>query len=133
VGWQNLDFRDFNEVRIDQERFGSSFNIQGANAFNNFISMAGLIDLPLGGYSYAWAPKSAYKMNQGRGNEEVLNHWASLMKDLNDINSIDNSDLSQKAKVCWSIEGDDNSKHFHGILNSKRSQIAIRMIPLDGD
>ncbi|GJY12984.1 hypothetical protein Tco_0382293 [Tanacetum coccineum] len=141
----------------------------------------GLIDLPLGGYSYVWAPKSASKMSklnrflisevlmalfpqlsglcldkhlfdhrpiimcepiidygptlfhQGRGNEEVLNHWASLMKDLNDINSIDISDLSQKAKVCWSIEGDDNFKHFHGILNSKRSQIAIRGIPLDGD
>ncbi|GJX79947.1 RNA-directed DNA polymerase, eukaryota, partial [Tanacetum coccineum] len=40
---------DFNEVRSNHERFGSSFNIQGANAFNNFISMAGLIDLPLGG------------------------------------------------------------------------------------
>ncbi|GKG39743.1 hypothetical protein Tco_0463888, partial [Tanacetum coccineum] len=37
---------DFNEVRMEKERFGSSFNIQGANAFNNFISMSGLIDLP---------------------------------------------------------------------------------------
>nr|GEU86157.1 RNA-directed DNA polymerase, eukaryota, reverse transcriptase zinc-binding domain protein [Tanacetum cinerariifolium] len=43
---------DFNEVRTEQERFGSTFNIQRANAFNNFISLAGLVDLPLGGYSY---------------------------------------------------------------------------------
>nr|GEY00804.1 RNA-directed DNA polymerase, eukaryota [Tanacetum cinerariifolium] len=40
---------DFNEVRSNHERFGSSFNIQGANAFNNFISMSGLFDLPMGG------------------------------------------------------------------------------------
>ncbi|GJW25159.1 hypothetical protein Tco_0038970 [Tanacetum coccineum] len=33
------------EVRMEQERFGSSFNIHGANAFNNFISMAGLMVL----------------------------------------------------------------------------------------
>nr|GEV03034.1 RNA-directed DNA polymerase, eukaryota [Tanacetum cinerariifolium] len=246
---------DFNEVRSEQERFGSSFNSQGANAFNNFIAMSGLINLPLGGYSYTWAHKSASKMSkldrfliseglmvlfphlsglcldrklydhrpiimcklnldygptpfcifhswfnlegfdsfveylwhslnitysnaltrlkrkfkllkneikswvkqnkkkineakssvnrklteldkiidQGGGNEEFVNQRASLLKDLNDINSIEVSELSQKAKVRWFIEGDENSKYFHGILNSKRSQLAIRGIHLDGD
>nr|GEX85768.1 RNA-directed DNA polymerase, eukaryota [Tanacetum cinerariifolium] len=38
---------DFNEVRSEHERFGSTFNRQGAIAFNNFISSACLIDLPL--------------------------------------------------------------------------------------
>nr|GEY36894.1 hypothetical protein [Tanacetum cinerariifolium] len=33
----------------EQEKFGSLFNIQGANVFNNFILMSGLIDLRLGG------------------------------------------------------------------------------------
>ncbi|GJY90861.1 RNA-directed DNA polymerase, eukaryota [Tanacetum coccineum] len=246
---------DFNEVRSNHERFGSSFNTQGANVFNNFISMAGLIDLPLGGYSFTWTHKSASKMSkldrflisegllvlfpqltglcldkhlsdhrpiimyesnmdygpspfrlfhswfkiegfdkfvedtwrsmnttdlnglirmkkklqflknaikpwvkdnrkkineaktsiqrklidvgkiidQGGGNEEVLNQRTSLMKDLSDINSSEVLDFSQKAKVCWSIKGDENSKYFHGILNSKRSQLAIRGILLDGD
>nr|GEV20668.1 RNA-directed DNA polymerase, eukaryota [Tanacetum cinerariifolium] len=40
---------DFNEVRSKHERFGSTFNRQGAIAFNNFISSACLIDLPLEG------------------------------------------------------------------------------------
>ncbi|GJY13410.1 RNA-directed DNA polymerase, eukaryota [Tanacetum coccineum] len=240
---------DFNEVWSEQERFGSSFNSRGANAFNNFIATSGLIDLPLGGYSYTWAHKSASKMSkqnqfliseglmvlfphlsglcldrklsdhrpiimcelnldygptpfrmcrswfnlegfdcfledswhslnitdsnalthlnkkfrllkneikswvkhnnkkineaksfincklteldkiidQGGGNEEIVNQRA------NDVNSIDVSKLSQKAKVRWSIEGDENSKYFHGILNSKRSQLAIRGILLYGD
>ncbi|GJX77000.1 RNA-directed DNA polymerase, eukaryota, reverse transcriptase zinc-binding domain protein [Tanacetum coccineum] len=33
---------DFNKVRIKSERFGSVFNVQGAEAFNMFISNAGL-------------------------------------------------------------------------------------------
>ncbi|GKB07586.1 RNA-directed DNA polymerase, eukaryota [Tanacetum coccineum] len=55
---------DFNEVRSEQERFSSLFNSQGASAFNNFIATSGLIDLPLGGYSYTWAHKSASKMSK---------------------------------------------------------------------
>ncbi|GJZ66204.1 RNA-directed DNA polymerase, eukaryota, reverse transcriptase zinc-binding domain protein, partial [Tanacetum coccineum] len=33
---------DFNEVRTKEERYGSMFNVLGANAFNSFISTAGL-------------------------------------------------------------------------------------------
>ncbi|GJZ28755.1 RNA-directed DNA polymerase, eukaryota [Tanacetum coccineum] len=32
----------------------------------------------------------------------------------------------EKAKIRWSLEGDENSKYFHGVLNNKRSQLAIR-------
>ncbi|GKB89015.1 RNA-directed DNA polymerase, eukaryota, reverse transcriptase zinc-binding domain protein [Tanacetum coccineum] len=40
---------DFNEVRYEHKRFGSIFNSHEAKAFNNFISLAGLTDLPLEG------------------------------------------------------------------------------------
>ncbi|GJU00258.1 hypothetical protein Tco_1110596 [Tanacetum coccineum] len=49
-----------------------------------------------------------------------------LLKELNDINSIDSLEAAQKSKVRWAIEGDENTKFFHGILNSKRFQLAIR-------
>ncbi|GKA23567.1 RNA-directed DNA polymerase, eukaryota [Tanacetum coccineum] len=55
---------DFNEVHFEHKRFSTLFNRQGANAFNNFISLAGLIDLPLEGYAYTWAHKSASKMSK---------------------------------------------------------------------
>ncbi|GJT68314.1 RNA-directed DNA polymerase, eukaryota [Tanacetum coccineum] len=55
---------DFNKVRTEQERYGSVFNVQGANAFNSFISLASLIDLPLDGYAYTWAHKTANKMSK---------------------------------------------------------------------
>nr|GEV43913.1 hypothetical protein [Tanacetum cinerariifolium] len=55
---------DFNKVQIEQERFGFVFNAQGDNVFNNSYSMTNLIDLPLGGYSYTWAQKTATKMSK---------------------------------------------------------------------
>ncbi|GKC20339.1 RNA-directed DNA polymerase, eukaryota, partial [Tanacetum coccineum] len=39
---------DFNEVRRKTERFGSVFNVQGADMFNTFIANAGLEEIPLG-------------------------------------------------------------------------------------
>ncbi|GJY75406.1 RNA-directed DNA polymerase, eukaryota [Tanacetum coccineum] len=55
---------DFNEVRTKEERFGSKFNSQDAFIFNNFILSAGLVDIPLGGYSFMWAHKTATKMSK---------------------------------------------------------------------
>ncbi|GJY98109.1 RNA-directed DNA polymerase, eukaryota [Tanacetum coccineum] len=55
---------DFNEVRSENERFGTIFNDIGAKAFNHFISSSCLIDLPLEGYSFTWALKSGSKMSK---------------------------------------------------------------------
>ncbi|GJS02177.1 RNA-directed DNA polymerase, eukaryota [Tanacetum coccineum] len=41
-------------------------------------------------------------------------------------------DYIQKAKVHWAIEGDENSKFYHGIINRKRSQLSIKGIMVDG-
>ncbi|GJR12796.1 RNA-directed DNA polymerase, eukaryota [Tanacetum coccineum] len=41
--------------------------------------------------------------------------------------------MAQKAKVRWSIEGDENSKFFYGIINMKQSQLAIRGVLIEGD
>ncbi|GKB50184.1 RNA-directed DNA polymerase, eukaryota, reverse transcriptase zinc-binding domain protein [Tanacetum coccineum] len=55
---------DFNEVRYKYDRFGSVFNVHGANAFNSFIANAGLEEVPLGGSSFTWCHKSATKMSK---------------------------------------------------------------------
>ncbi|GKF63996.1 hypothetical protein Tco_0187444, partial [Tanacetum coccineum] len=51
---------------------------------------------------------------------------------LRNIDHIHSMDLAQKAKIKWSIEGDENSIFFHGILNKKRYQMNIRGITIDG-
>nr|GEX17920.1 RNA-directed DNA polymerase, eukaryota [Tanacetum cinerariifolium] len=154
------------------------------------ISM-NLIDIPLGGYSFTWAHKSATMMSKldrflvsegllinfpnllglcldrrisdhrpilmceakldygptpfpklvelnkiidhGNKDVEILIKRASLSKELIDITSKEAIDMSQKAKIRWSIEGDENSKYFHGIINSKRSHLSIRGILHNGD
>ncbi|GJS63615.1 RNA-directed DNA polymerase, eukaryota [Tanacetum coccineum] len=55
---------DFNEVRYKSDRFGSVFNVQGANVFNSFITNAGLEEVPLGGSAFTWCHKSASKMSK---------------------------------------------------------------------
>nr|GEU57027.1 RNA-directed DNA polymerase, eukaryota [Tanacetum cinerariifolium] len=55
---------DVNEVRTQEERFGSIFNVQGAVAFNSFISSGGLVEVSSGGYSFTWSHKSASKMSK---------------------------------------------------------------------
>ncbi|GJR64060.1 RNA-directed DNA polymerase, eukaryota [Tanacetum coccineum] len=55
---------DFNEVRKKEERFGSLFNVHGADVFNSFISNVGLEEVPLGGCSFTWCHKSATKMSK---------------------------------------------------------------------
>ncbi|GJU21172.1 RNA-directed DNA polymerase, eukaryota, reverse transcriptase zinc-binding domain protein [Tanacetum coccineum] len=42
-------------------------------------------------------------------------------------------EATQKAKIKWAIEGDENSKYYHGILNKKRNQLAIRGVLMEGN
>ncbi|GKA88084.1 hypothetical protein Tco_0809848 [Tanacetum coccineum] len=55
-----------------------------------------------------------------------------LMSNLNDLKEMEDMDFVQKAKVRWAIKGDENSKYFHGIINKKRSNLAIRGVFVDG-
>nr|GEX14553.1 RNA-directed DNA polymerase, eukaryota [Tanacetum cinerariifolium] len=55
---------DFNKVRFKSDRFGSVFNVCGAEVFNSFIANAGLVEVPLGGSAFTWCHKSASKMSK---------------------------------------------------------------------
>nr|GEY82250.1 RNA-directed DNA polymerase, eukaryota, reverse transcriptase zinc-binding domain protein [Tanacetum cinerariifolium] len=217
---------DFNEVSTQDERYGSVFNVQGADAFNLFISSFGLVEVPLDGCSFTWCHKSASKMSKidrfliskglmesclnissitldrylsdhrpillressfdygpillcffhswfikklknlkektrswikvkndisktykrslkgklagiealidkGDANSDILNQRMHVVKSLQDLDKLESLEVTQKAKIKWSIEGDKNSKYYHGILNKKISQLAIRGILVD--
>ncbi|GJZ25825.1 RNA-directed DNA polymerase, eukaryota, partial [Tanacetum coccineum] len=183
---------DFNKVRYKSDRFGSVFNVQGANVFNLFITNAGLEEVPLGGSTFTWCHKSASKMSKldrflvsenliyscpninaitlerclsdhrpillreasfdygltpfryfhywnemegfnkvvedawregpcdktnamlnmmmklkGDGNEEIVNKRTEVVNNIQKFDKIHSSEMAQKAKVKWSIEGDE--------------------------
>ncbi|GJX06752.1 RNA-directed DNA polymerase, eukaryota [Tanacetum coccineum] len=221
---------DFNEIRTLEERYGSIFNVQGADAFNSFISNAGLQDVPIDGCMYTWCHKLASKMSKldrfliseglqnscpnisaitldrylsdhrlillreshfdygptpfrfyhywfeldgfdnfveqtwkdaqikeykersknqkqcikdelagidllldrGEGNSDILNKRINAFKSLQDLDKLDSLEMAQKSKIKWAIEGDENSKYFHGVLNKNRNQLAIRGVLAEG-
>ncbi|GJW26520.1 RNA-directed DNA polymerase, eukaryota [Tanacetum coccineum] len=245
---------DFNEVRSSDERRGSWFNSASAQAFNHFISVSGLVDVKLEGFSFTWSHPSATKMSKidrflvsdgiislfpsitalcldrhlsdhrpillhdikldfgptpfrfyhawfkyegfdqmvnqtwrsfshsdrngmvhfkkklfdlkivirqwvkskraqlcntkqalegelhevdedldhGTVNEELLVRRKDIIRQLHDIKTKGDAELIQKSKIRWAIEGDENTKFFHGIINKKRSHLAIRGVLIDG-
>ncbi|GKB23384.1 RNA-directed DNA polymerase, eukaryota [Tanacetum coccineum] len=73
------------------------------------------------------------ELDQGGTNEVILQRRLEILKNLHDINSANARDYMQKAKIQWAIEGDENSKFFHGIINRKRANLAIKGVMVDGD
>nr|GEU55451.1 RNA-directed DNA polymerase, eukaryota [Tanacetum cinerariifolium] len=84
----------------------------------------------------------------------LVTHWhgdSIVMGDFNEVRSADErmgsvfnvqeaiefndfiSNSGLKAKIQWSIEGDENSKFFHGIIYRKRTNLVIRGVMVDGE
>ncbi|GJS04028.1 RNA-directed DNA polymerase, eukaryota [Tanacetum coccineum] len=73
------------------------------------------------------------ELDRGVVSDELLTKRMELNRKLHDLKLMEVKDYAQKAKVKWAIEGDENSKFFHGLINKKRSQLSIRGIFVDGD
>ncbi|GJS47552.1 RNA-directed DNA polymerase, eukaryota, reverse transcriptase zinc-binding domain protein [Tanacetum coccineum] len=54
-----------------------------------------------------------------------------LLKEQDDIQQLEDMDLIQKDKVKWDVEGDENTKFFHGILKQKRFYQSVQGIMID--
>ncbi|GJV36929.1 RNA-directed DNA polymerase, eukaryota [Tanacetum coccineum] len=73
-----------------------------------------------------------FVLDKGEVTSDVLEDRLDTMNSLTKLEKIESLELAQKAKIKWSIEGDENSKYFHGIINKKRNNLAIRGIIVDG-
>ncbi|GJX58871.1 RNA-directed DNA polymerase, eukaryota [Tanacetum coccineum] len=72
-------------------------------------------------------------IDKGEGDDDVVNKRTNVVRSLQELEKFQSLETAQKAKIKWAIEGDENSKYYHGILNKKRSQLAIRGILVDGN
>ncbi|GJV53633.1 hypothetical protein Tco_1449374 [Tanacetum coccineum] len=57
-------------------------------------------------------------------NDDLLSVRSELLKQYHDIHSVETRESIQKAKIKWAVEGDENSKFFHGMINRKRANLA---------
>ncbi|GJW25680.1 hypothetical protein Tco_0039491 [Tanacetum coccineum] len=55
-----------------------------------------------------------------------------LLQEIDKLNNFEALGLIQKAHIKWDIEGDENSKFFHGLINQKRRYQSIKGIMHDG-
>nr|GEW77770.1 RNA-directed DNA polymerase, eukaryota [Tanacetum cinerariifolium] len=153
--WQgdSIVIGDFNEVRSADERMGSIFNIKEAADFNDFIFNSGhlsdhrpiLLRDVIADYGatpfrlyHSWLTLSGFE-------QLVIHTWNStVLEDSNGMVRFKKKlQALKKAIREWvavykqeqtvAIEGDENSKFFHGVINRKRANLAIRGIMVDGE
>ncbi|GJX11990.1 RNA-directed DNA polymerase, eukaryota [Tanacetum coccineum] len=72
-------------------------------------------------------------IDNGEGSDTILTKRLELINDIKRIEQLKAKEMAQKSKIKWAIEGDENSRFFHGMLNKKRNQLNIRGILVNGD
>nr|GFA24865.1 RNA-directed DNA polymerase, eukaryota, reverse transcriptase zinc-binding domain protein [Tanacetum cinerariifolium] len=70
-------------------------------------------------------------IDKGDSTDLVVNRRMEVIRLMQEMEKIDNLEVAQKAKIKWAIEGDENSKYYHGVLNKKRSRLTIRGVLAD--
>nr|GFA83601.1 hypothetical protein [Tanacetum cinerariifolium] len=65
-------------------------------------------------------------IDNGEGTEATVQKKTTLVDSILKDEKLHSMEVAQKAKIKWVIEGDENSKFYHGILNNKRNQLSIR-------
>ncbi|GKA18578.1 hypothetical protein Tco_0698493 [Tanacetum coccineum] len=59
-------------------------------------------------------------------------HRLILLQEIEKIDKFASMDIIQKAHVKWDIEGDENSKFFHGLINKKRRNHDDQWVLVEG-
>ncbi|GJV80216.1 putative RNA-directed DNA polymerase, eukaryota, reverse transcriptase zinc-binding domain protein [Tanacetum coccineum] len=71
-------------------------------------------------------------LDRGSITDDQILRRVELKRKLIDINGTEAKDNLQRSKLKWAAEGDENSRFFHGIINKRRSQLAIRGVFVEG-
>nr|GEV59119.1 RNA-directed DNA polymerase, eukaryota, reverse transcriptase zinc-binding domain protein [Tanacetum cinerariifolium] len=71
-------------------------------------------------------------IDKGVGENNVVNRITEVVNLLQEVEKKNSLEVAQKTKIKWAIEGDENSKYYHGVINKKRNQLSIRGILVEG-
>nr|GEX47737.1 RNA-directed DNA polymerase, eukaryota, reverse transcriptase zinc-binding domain protein [Tanacetum cinerariifolium] len=65
------------------------------------------------------------EIESGKGTDVIISKRMEVINSMHNINKTHAIESLQKAKIKWSVEGDENSHFFHGVLNKRRKQMSI--------
>nr|GEU35357.1 RNA-directed DNA polymerase, eukaryota, reverse transcriptase zinc-binding domain protein [Tanacetum cinerariifolium] len=71
-------------------------------------------------------------IDTGNGSDIVVHKRMEVINTLQRIHKLNAMEIAQKTMIKWSVEGDENSRFFHGMLNKKWNQLNIRGVIVDG-
>nr|GFC86163.1 RNA-directed DNA polymerase, eukaryota, reverse transcriptase zinc-binding domain protein [Tanacetum cinerariifolium] len=60
-------------------------------------------------------------IDKGEGDNNVVNRRTEVVNLLQEVEKKNSLEAAQKAKIKSAIEGDENSKYYHGVINKKRN------------
>nr|GFC62750.1 RNA-directed DNA polymerase, eukaryota [Tanacetum cinerariifolium] len=52
-------------------------------------------------------------LDKGEGDSGILNKRVYVSKSLQDKEKMESMEVAQKAKIKWTVKGDENSKYYH--------------------
>nr|GEW28842.1 RNA-directed DNA polymerase, eukaryota [Tanacetum cinerariifolium] len=70
-------------------------------------------------------------IDKGNSPVEMVHKRLETLNKIQQVNNTHMSKVAQNAKIKWVVEGDENTKFFHGMLNKKRNQKSIRRDDLE--
>nr|GEX05982.1 RNA-directed DNA polymerase, eukaryota [Tanacetum cinerariifolium] len=56
-------------------------------------------------------------IDKDEGDDDVVNKRTNVVRSLQDLEKLQSLEAARKAKIKWAIEGDENSKYYHGMFN----------------
>nr|GFA25097.1 RNA-directed DNA polymerase, eukaryota [Tanacetum cinerariifolium] len=71
-------------------------------------------------------------IDKGNSPVEMVHKRLETLNKIQQVNNTHISEVAQKAKIKWVVEGDENTKFFHDMLNKKRNQRSIWGIMVNG-
>ncbi|GJX47736.1 RNA-directed DNA polymerase, eukaryota, reverse transcriptase zinc-binding domain protein [Tanacetum coccineum] len=72
------------------------------------------------------------KIDTNSATDEDRESRIKLFHEIDKLDRLESLDLQQKSRINLDIEGDENSKFFHGIINQRRQTNTIQGIMCDG-